>query len=832
MVIAQQAFRAIVFRAVIAILQIGCCHSWACAQSEAEDITIQAMCDTGLTASAIRYATQRRALVSDDPELTAKWTMRLMECHAFAALHSSSQADTHWSMCQATRDEYLKREPASPRAPWLAWQLVRCDLLHAQAALASYLAAPARTQARELSLEIVRKIIDDLAKLQRDIEQRQPLAARAGIAGGKQAPAEQLSKLFVDVGLMRCEALLIRMRLYPSGSADCIASATDVDQQASKILQRTEPAWLSRSQLLVAQATAQLELGNNVAALERLEKLASQANNRQARIRAASVAIEFLAAHTNGTDSAARSQSLIRLLKEDEAGPELLLAEIELAIPALTALTGEAKDSALEQLIRKAKLLGQRYGDYWRSRAEARLVSSAHSASATSSSSVASDLMIAEVRQLLAAGDRRKAVERLLKFRDDEVAAERGEAALRVSMQAAALLQGEKAWQDAAECLLPVSLKFSSLPMAAEAHQQAIVCISQALREDIKNRDRMQQYEQLLQEQISLWPDAAATDQSAEWLVQWLAARGRHAELSDMFLSRAMSANEADIAQRALLDWLGEVLQLEPGEAVRAQLAAITKASEASAQADRRRLATLVKVAAWTATDWPTPSEQREQQRVVSDLMPSLPTPETTQIAVAVQLLDAIRGGAEWKDISGSLSQWQPSELSTSLREGFTRAFIEAIDETALAAHAAWAKRLKLDGDWQQQLLQSSRPLSRAYGLRITAWIGDETQAIQKLRSLAAQAQRTGGQLQLELANALADAGAVHLDESSQVAKVLVANSAAGSELQYAARWRLCKNQNQAGRVEEARQAAKLLLASQPMEPGVWKTRFESLLSP
>ncbi len=830
-VIARRAFLSLARRALLAILLVSCFQRWALAQSDAEDVAIKSMCDTGLTLSAINYATARRALVSEDAELAAKWTMRLMECHAFAALHTQTDADAHWELCLVTRDEYLEREPQSPRAPWLAWQLVRCDLLHAQAELAVYLAAPARTQAREQALELVRKILDDLASLETDIGQRQPLAAREGIAGGKQAPADQLAKLAVDVGLMRCEALLIRMRLYAPASADRIASATDVDQQASEILQRTEQAWLSRSQLLVAQATARLELGDGLEAVQRLEVLAAQANNRQARIRAASVAIEYLAEHADVTGATSRGQALLSLLNQNGAGPESLLAEIELAVTALNRLSGNAKDSALEQLINQSKQLGQRYGDYWRSRAEARLVSSSHKSVAAGSSSVALDLMIVEVRQMLASGDKKKAIERLLKFRDDEAAAERGESALRVSMQAAALLQSEQAWTNAAECLVAVSLKFARLPQAAEAHKQAIVCVSQALRGDVKNRELIQRYEQMLKTQITQWPDSEATDEAVQWLVQWLSARGRHAELSQTFLSRAATCNAASIAERSLLMWLGEVLFIDDTQEVQAQLAANAAAFEPNQPADRHVVATLVRLAAQTATAWPTESEQREQLRVLSPLNPALTTPEAIQVAVAIRLLNAVRSGAGWEDVSADLSRWQPDELLASVREGFAKPFMEAIDETSQESRSEWAKRLKLSGVWQQQLLQSSRPLSRAYANRIAVWMERTPQAIQDIRNLAEEASRAGGRLQLELSNALADLGAEHLDESTRLAKVLVANSAAGSELQWAARWRLCKNQVQAGQTAEAQKAARLLLASQPIEAGVWKSRFESILS-
>jgi hypothetical protein len=97
------------------------------------------------------------------------------------------------------------------------------------------------------------------------------------------------------------------------------------------------------------------------------------------------------------------------------------------------------------------------------------------------------------------------------------------------------------------------------------------------------------------------------------------------------------------------------------------------------------------------------------------------------------------------------------------------------------------------------------------------------------LEALCSQASREGGWLQLQLANALADSGANRLEDSDRIAKVLVANSPAGSELQFAARWRIMKNHLLAGRVTAAQQAAQLALAVQVVSPK-WRDRFASLL--
>ena len=99
------------------------------------------------------------------------------------------------------------------------------------------------------------------------------------------------------------------------------------------------------------------------------------------------------------------------------------------------------------------------------------------------------------------------------------------------------------------------------------------------------------------------------------------------------------------------------------------------------------------------------------------------------------------------------------------------------------------------------------------------------------LIELSQRAGRAGGGVQIELANALADSGPNRWQQSSDLAKTVVANSAAGSELNQRARWRLIKNHLLLGEIAEAQQMAKLWLATQPAQVSLWRTRFESVLS-
>ncbi len=809
------------------------------AQDEADLQTVQAMCRAGLAGPAVAYVTQRRELARADRDLAAKWTMLLMECHAQAGLFAKADADAAWDQCRGAYEEFIERDSDNPRQPWLQWQLARCELLRAQADAAQYLAAPANAQPREQALARIRQVLTALGSLDDDLKQRQPIAAREGLQGGTQAPAQQLAALSVDVGLLRCECLLLRTRLYPRDSSDRIASATEVDQQAAAILQRTEPDWASRAQLQVAAATARLELGQQSAGLRELERLAVSADNRQARHRAALTAIEELTysptESAQGTSQAgghiaariSRGHALLASLQSDGTGAEVELASLQLSLAALPHMDEADKPTALQALVAQSQQLGRQYGAYWQSRAEALMVGPITATSGEHA--LSTDLMMVAVRQLLAAGDVAAAVGKLLDFRDREAAAGRGESALRSASQAAALLQRQHDWTAAAEALISASRKFADLPIAAESHRQALYYWSQALRATPDDPLLSERYTQLLKQQLAQWPEAPATDEVAGWLSQWLVQAGKRGELADVWLQRASRCTQPELAEQALLDWLGEVLHLEDAAEVQRQLAALAQVRDAAQlPLSASTSEALQWIASVTATE-PTDEQLRQAAQNLSRLQSDAAA--WKQLALAVRWLWALRQLQPVEKLSADLLQWQPDQLPTTIQQGLAPRLIAAIDETPTAEHAKWAQRMQLGDRWRESLLESRSLRVLAAGYRLLAWRVDASAGLDGLTELARKAGRGGGAVQLQLANALADSGPNRWQESSVVAKTIVARTAAGSELNWQARWRLVKNHVLLGEADEARKMAQLWLATAPADAGLWIDRFEGVLS-
>jgi len=205
----------------------------ALGQNSSEDETLAEMFRHDLASSAARYVEANLARSDLNDSQRALWTMRLLECRAQVALRGSEAA--LWEQCSKLYEDFKAAQPANPRLPWITWQYARCLLLRSQANLARYVAAPANEQPKQEALELVRDIVRLTDSLEDDIKRRQPLAARQGSSGGAEAPAEQLDQLRVESGLLRCESLLVRAKLYPKASKDRVAATTEVERQASEI---------------------------------------------------------------------------------------------------------------------------------------------------------------------------------------------------------------------------------------------------------------------------------------------------------------------------------------------------------------------------------------------------------------------------------------------------------------------------------------------------------------------------------------------------------------------------------------------------------------------
>ena len=791
---------------------------------DADDLTLQLMCRQGLTESAILFARDQLQRVSEsDADAYARWTQRLIECEAQAAVRSVDAADSHWKRCSELVAEFKLKRAQDRRVPWIEWQAIRCDLLKSQDLLARWLAAPANRPLREQSLELVRRILERLTELEDDLKVRQPLSAKLGANDRSQAPPEQISQLRLDVVLMRCEAFLIRARLYETGSRDRVAAATNVEAEAGGLLDRTSKDWETRSSLEVARASALLDLDRRDEAITLLQAVVLGAVNEADRVRAAVLASEALIA----AGDASRARAFIDLLHQLENGPEWELAEMRLTLGELTgeSVTTEKKDAEIAKLLARAKSVGERYGDYWRARVDSILTNSVSSTEVAAST--AADLVVVEVRQLLAAGDTKAATAKLITTSRNELAAGRKENAVQFANQAAALLQRDQKWLEAADAIETIATEAVDVSGAATGHLSAAWNLSQALKTNAQDKSLRDRYARTLADHVRLWPSSPTSEQAVQWLQTWLAGTGKQSELLPVLRERAEQAVAPEKAREAIYSWLGITLSAKPAEAeLKAFEQAVTDGKMKAAEGSAR----VALLCAKCLPDWTDDATSKRLQAEARELVGSVTVATDRQLVAAVYLVLAARAG-DASVAMGTASVWSSGALKNEMVEPIAAAIVEAVDGWPAKEVPEWAAKVRFGDEQLQVLLNSSRLTDQALGFRVRGLQSDVAakESIVKLRELTKQNAKLGS-VQLQLANALAKVDAAGLKESSDIARRLAANSDAASDLNYGARWRLVRNQQLDGKDADAERAAKLMLATISLESVGWRVRFGRLV--
>ncbi len=536
------------------VLMLGVCltlidlnSAWS-VPPDVADHSLRVMCERGLAQSAAEYCRAQTNLFIENPTPRARWAMRHLECLSQIALRSTSpDTSSDWQAVEQTESDYRREFPDDPRLPWLAWQVARAELLRSQQALARWMATPASTAQRELALQSVRKLGVLLDALDKDLKQRMPLAQSRG-PNNSQAPNRELHELQLDGELLRCESFLVRAKCYANDSPDHLAALAEVDRTVNDVMKLAATDWPSRDQLLVAQATAGLEVGKRKESLDLLIRtLLGQADeghqdsstginvgqpSELARLRAGCALVEALCAEGKPDQAAEFAKVLTKITQ----GPEVDLAALRVAIARMKQQSGNQRAEALASVIAETKSLGERYGSYWRNRGEALLVTEASStgttatsvakdSSATTSSTNAtptagmSELLTIEIRQLLAGGQTMAAIAKLRTASTTAQSSERAEEAVLYALEAARLMQKEKQWLEAADLLAPVAVQFPDAKEAAAAHALAAWCVAQSLK-DSSPQAVEKQYEELLVEQLTKWPDASETIKGEEYLAR------------------------------------------------------------------------------------------------------------------------------------------------------------------------------------------------------------------------------------------------------------------------------------------------------------------------
>ncbi len=809
--------------------------------TSAEDLTLRSMYTHGLMESALGYIRARSAL-DENRGSKAWWAMREMECHARWAMQQASVAEKQWSECEAVAENYQREQLAGqptqsdPRWPWIEWQIARCRLLRAQSHLASYLATPTNDVHRQRALELVREIRSRMEDLVKELKRRQALASRMATGDTTEASVEQLRNLDADAQLLVSEALMVRWQLYPVDSEDRAAALAEVRTTAADFLKLSRADDPTRSSLQLAQAVAELESGD-AAALIKLEQLAKSADQPQIRMLAASNLARALA--REGQESRARiALDLLERTANEEPSltPQLVLSRIEVTLARLEKSQGNKNEEEMSELVRQAQELGSQYGDYWRTRAEALLVGRLSSSSVTDSQ-LAMDLLIAEVRQLVARGDAnsmRDAANKLIQGRDAQAAGNRGAAAISLATKAAALFSELKEWSLLIQAVQGTSVQFAKDTGAAEAHLLAVQAQIEQIKlapEEIKLRTA---YIDLLRQQLKLWPESESSQKAKQWLKDWcLGTKQRSVYIES--LQDAIEANAgASITQDWLLECCEQILQLPSGDRWKIAKRWTSQSSGEASSGNSQYVAWTQKAAAsvvilsdvstfgFIREDKAQEKNNREQNWSEFSRLAN-PSEESPLSAFfnCVKDIGTIQNAGQLT----TAGNWKG--LAESTRTILMIPLVDAINALEPDRRVAVWKSLQLSADWIKFDGAVSDPSTQAALQQIAIWLGDGA-ASERLKALAEKYPRDGT-VKLMYCYHLASTG--DPANAKKVAAQIAGLSASGSPTQLSAKWCLMRIQCETGEAAEAAKSAKLLLATSPSLDALWKSRFEKIAS-
>ncbi len=802
-----------------------------------EDLTLSSMYSHGLMESALGYIRARSAL-DENRASKAWWAMREMECHARWAMQRASVAEKQWSECDTVVENYQRDQLAGQptqtdsRWPWIEWQLARCRLLRAQSHLASYLATPTNDMHRQRALELVREIRSRMEDLVKELKRRQALASRMAAGDSNtEASAEQLRNLDADAQLLVSEALMVRWQLYPVASEDRAAALAEVRTTAADFLKRSRADDPTRSSLQLAQAVAELESGD-AAALIKLEQLAQTADQPQIRMLAASNLARSLA--SEGQESRARIalDLLERTAKEEPSlTPQLVLSRIEVTLARLEKSQGNKNEKEMSELVHQAQELGSQYGDYWRTRAEALLVGRL-SSSSVNDSQLAMDLLIAEVRQLVAQGDAnsmRDAASKLLQGRDAQAAGSRGAAAISLATKAAALFNELKEWDSLIQAVQGTAVQFAKDSGAAEAHLLAIQAQIEQIKlspEEIKLRTA---YIDLLRQHLKLWPDSESSQKAKQWLKDWcLGTKQRVAYIES--LQDAIEANTgANITQDWLLECCEQTLLLPSGDRWKIASRWVKQSVGETATDNSKYAAWIQKAAASIAilSDVSTIGfirEGNDREKNWSEFTRLANPSEESPLSA---YFNCVRDIGTIQNVGQLTTAANWNGLTESTRLILMIPLVDAINALEPDRRVAVWKSLQLSANWIKFDGVLPDPSTQAAQLQIAIWMGDSA-ANEQLKAVAEKHPRDGT-VKLMYCYHLASSG--DPANAKKVAAQLAGLSASGSPTQLSAKWCLMRLQRDSGEAAEAAKSAKLLLATSPTLDALWKSRFEKIAS-
>jgi len=470
------------------------------------------------------YARQRLAEDTLSPRDRARLTIqqaRTFSQHAAAAPPAEQTA--LWQQAEGVLDTWLAAEPDSPWRPLVAMQralvaLARGEFARHQAQLATQAdphLAEARAQLRA-SIGRLRPLVDEVDRMLAVAERTGPRGTSAGSPQDiSQAAlsADELISLGRNVRYQLARALLAQAQCYDRQSADRAHSLTQATawlDQLAGLPQNDSLVWKSR----LARVECYRLLSDYASAARALDEIDQQQPPRAVALRARTEAIR-LALDQGQLDRALALLQLPDVLARLDQ-PNWDLARLEVSLAAWQA-AGDRGDPELagqwqtraNELVRQIE---SRHGAYWSRRAEMLLAGALRRAAGSGDP----DTLARAARSAYLSGQLDEAIGLYEQAAARAAAAGNPQQALDSGYLAAAILQKQGRYDQAAERCRRWSLALAGQPRAAEVHLEAIRNLAQAIKD--RPDAALDDYGSLLEEHLARW-SASSTTGEARWLL-------------------------------------------------------------------------------------------------------------------------------------------------------------------------------------------------------------------------------------------------------------------------------------------------------------------------
>jgi len=506
------------FAACIALLLAGAAGVEGAPTDTADGRFLAGLRQRGLFELAEKHCEDRLADEGLDDTRRAELVIELSRTLAEHALNApAAVAPPLWQRSTDVIEQFATHHARSPRL--LLVRLQGALVLAAQSE-AAVLAADDHADAagNVAARDLLRQAIVRFDKLSGEIAIQLRRPSRSAVGAASLSTAE-LQSLQMHVQLELARTLRNQALSYPEGSADRINALTRGGEALSAVIRSGERSPLTWSAELEEIARQRL-LGEYSAADRKLAELDKTQPPPAVSQKLRAERMRLALARGRVDDALAEAGTAANMPR----GAEVDFARLETLLAAWSRATQRQQPAAAAEwqsrAVEQAQEIGRKYGANWMRRAESLLAravagSGGPQSAATLSFAAAGYYRGGQLDKALATFD-----EAARKARDTDQA----KPAFNAAYSAATIEKERGNYRAAADRYRRLALDFESDERSAAAHLLAVFCAAQLAQ--ASKPPKLDEYEKLLREHVTAWPQGATTSQAFSWLGRLAEQRG------------------------------------------------------------------------------------------------------------------------------------------------------------------------------------------------------------------------------------------------------------------------------------------------------------------